>query len=132
VSESDSRERPWAHELDAYRRLGVRELVRFDPELEGAGSLRLWDRVDGALVERELSESLIPSSVLPLYWTIAPADEHAVVLRIAGEQRALVPTRLEPRQAEGPTSCRSAHSRIGRSSATHPQWRVIVSPNATL
>jgi Uma2 family endonuclease len=111
VSESDAGQRPWSHKLQAYGRLGVRELVRFDPERAGAGRLRIWDRVEGALVERVLSDAAIPSSVLPLYWIVAPADEQAVALRIGDEQRLLVPTRLEAREAEAEARKAEAEAR---------------------
>jgi Uma2 family endonuclease len=100
ISDSDATENTWAQKLAAYRRLGVCELVRFDPESSDNTRLRIWDRVEEALVERELSSGFIPSSVLDLHWVIAPAEDHQVALRIAEANRTLVPTRLEARQAE--------------------------------
>lgn len=100
VSDSDAPQKPWLEKLNAYRRLGVRELVRFDPRTEGTQRLRIWDRVEGALVERELCGQHIPSSVLALHWAVAAADEHTIALRIADEHHALFPTRLEARKAE--------------------------------
>lgn len=43
VSDSDASESAWAAKLQRYRRLGVRELVRFDCEASESG-LRVWDR----------------------------------------------------------------------------------------
>jgi Uma2 family endonuclease len=37
----------WDEKLARYHELGVRELVRFDPEGETGKQLRTWDRVDG-------------------------------------------------------------------------------------
>jgi Uma2 family endonuclease len=51
VSGSDASEAVWARKLRKYHRLGVCEVVRFDPE---GGELRIWDYVEGDLVERVL------------------------------------------------------------------------------
>src|SRR6187549_617322 len=53
VSESDARDRFWEPKLEAYRRSGVVELVRFDAD-DARAPLRLWDRLEGDLVEREV------------------------------------------------------------------------------
>src|SRR6185369_2806575 len=89
----DARDRPWERKLAAYRRLGVLELVRFDPEDE-ENPLRLWDRVDGDLVEREVSRhELERSDVLGLYWFTEPSVEAGLALRLcrdaAGRDRLL-------------------------------------------
>ncbi len=47
IRRSDERDRDWDAKLAKYRRLGVRELVRFDPEAEPM-SLRVWDLTVGA------------------------------------------------------------------------------------
>jgi hypothetical protein len=54
VSASDARDRPWDEKLARYRELGVHELVRFDPD--ATQPLRIWDRVDEDLVERDASD----------------------------------------------------------------------------
>ena len=41
ISDADERDRDWGLKLNRYRRLGVSELVRFDPE-ENEGSLRAF------------------------------------------------------------------------------------------
>jgi hypothetical protein len=52
ISKSDARDRPWAAKLARYARLGVAELVRFDGD-DAMQPLRIWDRVEGDLVERD-------------------------------------------------------------------------------
>ena len=111
ISDSDATENSWAQKLAAYRRLGVCELVRFDPESSDNTRLRIWDRVEEALVERELSSGFIPSSVLNLHWVIAPAEDYQVALRIAEANQTLVPTRTEARQAEAEARQAEAEAR---------------------
>jgi Uma2 family endonuclease len=53
VSDSDQGPSDWADTLAKYRRLGVAELVRFDPA-EGQGGLRVWDWFQDDLLERAL------------------------------------------------------------------------------
>jgi len=93
ISDYDSRDRPWSRKLAAYKRSGIIELVRFDPE-DKESPLRLWDRVDGDLVEREISKvELERSDLLGWYWVVEPAPELGRVLRLsrdsAGHERLL-------------------------------------------
>jgi Uma2 family endonuclease len=99
ISDSDANGLVWSQKLTAYGSLGVRELVRFESDAPACARLRIWDRVDDALIERELTTLTAPSSVLALYWVVAPAENHEVSLRIADEQRAIVLTRSEARKA---------------------------------
>jgi len=117
ISESDATENAFAQKLAAYRSLGVCELVRFDPEGLGNGRLRIWDRVKGALVEREHSSGFVPSSVLDLFWVMAPAESHSQALRIADASQTLVPTRLEARQAEAQARQAEAQARQAEAQA---------------
>jgi hypothetical protein len=52
ISACNAREPAWDDKLRRYRELGNRELVRFDPD-DAARPLRIWDRVDDDLVERD-------------------------------------------------------------------------------
>jgi len=93
ISPIDARDRPWARKLAAYQRSGVLELVRFDPE-DARRPLRLWDRLEGDLVEREVSRhELERSDLLDLYWLVEPAPDLGRVLRLsrdsAGRERLL-------------------------------------------
>ncbi len=100
VSDSDASDAAWGTKLMRYRRLGVAELVRFDA-LDVVRPLRLWDRVDGSLTEREVTQQRARSLTLGFEWVVAPAPldglERALRIELDGE---LVQTRLEARRAE--------------------------------
>ncbi len=104
LSPSDTPER-WAlsEKLERYHELGVRELVCFD--LDGRASpgdtarLRVWDLVDGDLVERVIEDErtvcLTLSAVGPAFeWTIGEAGDHPAALRLLRDG-VLVPLDLE-------------------------------------
>ncbi len=95
VSDADAGELPWDRKLSRYRHLGVSELVRFDPA-DDERPLRIWDRVQGALVERELQGVCERSLVLPIKWVVAPADGLPRALRVQRDG-TLVPS---PREAD--------------------------------
>lgn len=102
VSPSDAPHQSWSQNLRRYQSMGVGELVRFDPEAHaGEPTLRIWDRVEGGLLERELGAGSHRSSVMGVRWVVAAADDHATSLRITqgGDSDALVLTRKEARQA---------------------------------
>ena len=66
VSESD---RPtWDEKLQRYHELGVRELVRFDPNAATALRIRVCDLVCGDLVGRENDGARTPFRALVLPW----------------------------------------------------------------
>jgi len=102
ISDDDRAPEVWSAKLQRYRQMGVAELVRFDPESVSDAKLRIWNRVDGALVEREISDARAPSLILEMDWILAPADGFEVALRIAtGESsRQPAPTRAEARRVE--------------------------------
>jgi Uma2 family endonuclease len=101
VSDSDAGIPAWQEKLRRYDRMGVLELVRFDPQTTGAERLRIWDRVDGDLVERLVEGNAAPSSVLPCAWEVAGADDLPVALRLRdGLSGELIPTRAEARLRE--------------------------------
>ena len=86
---------PWQEKLGRYHELGVRELLRFDPEAEAGNRLRAWDRLREDLVERRVADDTTPCLTLGLVWVVRPADDEAVGLRLANEAGVLVETRLE-------------------------------------
>lgn len=103
VSETDDN---WDTKLQKYARLGVRELVSFDAERTPA-VLRIWDRLDSDMVERELSTGSAASNVLPGFWVVVNDAEHGPALRLShdetGTQLFLTPTEAKAeaqRQAE--------------------------------
>jgi Uma2 family endonuclease len=95
VSDSDASEAIWGQQLRKHHRLGVRELVRFDPKI---GELRIWDYVEGDLVERVLVEGE-PTECVPLglFWVVVPDEGSDVMLRLARDKggKDLLPTPVE-------------------------------------
>lgn len=110
LSESDERDRNWNDKLERYRRLGVRELVCFDPEAEPP-SLRVWVAVDGDLVERRVQDLTAPSHCLPGRWTVAEHPTLGSQLRLGRLEGAdLFPT-PEEREREAANLARRAAER---------------------
>jgi len=96
VSRSDARDVAWDQKLAKYRRLGVRELLRFDPA-DREHPLRVWDSVQGDLVERLLlSPDRAECPTLELHWAVVRSAGQ-VSLRLArdAEGRELLPTPVE-------------------------------------
>jgi Uma2 family endonuclease len=121
VSDDDRSPQVWSNKLRRYHQMGVNELVRFDPEPSVEPKLRIWNRVDGALVERMVSNARAPSLIFEMHWLLAPApvEGHAIALRVAagtdGEQ--LLPTRLEARAAEAEARAVEAQARAAETEA---------------
>ncbi|HKO49193.1 MAG TPA: Uma2 family endonuclease [Polyangiaceae bacterium] len=113
ISDDDRSREVWSTKLQRYRQLGVAELVRFDPEAASGGQLRIWNRVDGALVEREVQGSHAPSLILDMDWLVAPADGFELALRIATGEEPRQPalTRSEARKAEADARRAEAEAR---------------------
>jgi Uma2 family endonuclease len=80
----------WEEKFDRYLQAGVEELVWFDPDGPVGERLRVWDRIDGDLVDREVQGDRTPCRTLGLHWVIVPTVEHEATLRLArdpeGEQ----------------------------------------------
>jgi len=103
VSPSDSPPGPWRQKLERYTQCGVGELVRFDPMSRKKPRLRIWDRVDGDLVERDItSPSGHHCDALGLYWCVAVDRRLGIMLRLARDSAGLdlLPTLAEARQQE--------------------------------
>jgi Uma2 family endonuclease len=84
ISDSDERDSDWDAKLQRYRRLGVQELIRFDPEAsEPTRVLRIWDAVEGNLAEREVSGTVAQSRVLPGHWVIVDDAALGPTLRLS-------------------------------------------------
>ena len=102
VSSSDADSESWAEKLAKYHRLGIGELVRFDAD-EPSSPLRVWDYVEGDLVERESGPSPVAECApLGLWWTVHKDAELGPVLRLSRDAagRDLLPTERELREAE--------------------------------
>jgi hypothetical protein len=101
VSDSDAPDLAWEHKLARYHALGASEVVRFDPDLAGGDQLRIWDRVEGDLVERVIDSSATPCRVLGLFWVVVPALGFPATLRLSRdpEGQSLLPTAEETEAA---------------------------------
>ncbi len=102
VSESDRGESEWEAKLERYQASGIGEVVRFDPE--EAALLRVWDRVDGDLIERSPeSSTLRECAALGLWWVVVPSALGAL-LRLArdpdGQELLATPSEERFRLAE--------------------------------
>jgi len=83
VSPSDAGEGEWQSKLLRYRRSGINEIARFDPENIGR-PLRLWDRFDGDLVERDLEgEYALLCDALGVHWRVQNDPTLGHVLRLS-------------------------------------------------
>jgi hypothetical protein len=93
VSPSDSAQGPWDRKLDRFRRLGAREVVRFDAE--DARPVRIWDGIDGDLVERDGADPVFwRCDTLGAYFCVCDGGDQGTTLRLARdcEGRDLLPT----------------------------------------
>ncbi len=105
VSHSDEGEEAWETKLERYRASGIGEVVRFDPD-DPERPIRVWDHVDGDLVERARpDDGVFECTSLGLYWVALPHLQLDRVLRLARDRagRDLVPT---PAGGRGPRSPR--------------------------
>lgn len=92
----------WEEKLSSYHELGVSELVRFDAEQPEGRRLRVWDRVEGDLVERVIAGDRTPCLTLGLAWTVRtitalPAD--VLGLRLVDDEGRWLETREEKTEA---------------------------------
>jgi Uma2 family endonuclease len=113
VSPSEAPPEPWAAKLERYTQCGVPEVVRFDPDHPRV-KLRIWDRVDGDLVERDLaSPDALKCDALNLYWHVAPHPVLGPMLRLAHDSAGsgLLPTLAEARQHEAEARQRETEAR---------------------
>ncbi|WP_437586161.1 Uma2 family endonuclease [Sorangium sp. So ce1000] len=116
VSASDRRDADWSTKLARYQSSGIGEVVRFDPD--GEQPLRVWDRVEGELLERAPeSAHLCECVALGLWWVIAPSPS-GPMLRLSRDREGsqLVPTVGEERVR---LEAEVAQARTARSAAEH-------------
>lgn len=101
VSPSDTSKAEWGVKLARYRKAGINEVARFDPEDESR-PLRLWDRFEGDLVERKLGgENALLCDTLGLYWCVRSDATLGRVLRLSRDAlgEAFLPSALERERA---------------------------------
>jgi Uma2 family endonuclease len=83
VSDSDASDRAFDEKVRRYHEMGVRELVRFDPDAPAGARIRAWDLVQGDLVERVVEGDRTPCSTLGLWWVVVPGAGYPAALRLA-------------------------------------------------
>jgi hypothetical protein len=80
-----------------YHELGIKELVRFDPEGSEGRRLRTWDRVREDLVERRIAGDRTPCLTLGLNWIVCPIEGQPAGLRLVDDDARLLEA---PEEAE--------------------------------
>lgn len=111
VSDSDEAEEDWDTKLERYHASGIAEVVRFDPD-DGERPVRVWDHVDGDLVEREPPEDgVLECARLGLFWVVLPHPAFVRALRLARDRegRDLLPT---PEEAEARARQEETRARV--------------------
>jgi hypothetical protein len=114
---SDSDEPSWQKKLERYRRLGVSELVWFDPELPER-PLRIWDFVGDDLLERCLPEPCAQSRHLGGYWLAIEQPGIGLTLRLSRDEGG---TWLFPTPAEREAAARQAEAAARQAEAAARQ-----------
>ncbi|HEY0469881.1 MAG TPA: Uma2 family endonuclease [Polyangiaceae bacterium] len=97
VDPSDAQDASWQIRFARYRRSGINEIARFDPEDLGR-PLRLWDRFDGDLVERDLEgENALLCDALGVHWCVRSDPTLGHVLRLSHDAlgQTLLPSARE-------------------------------------
>jgi len=110
VSPYDTGDSVWLEKLTRYRRSGISEIVRFDAEDIGR-PLRLWDRLDGDLVERDLEgEHALLCDALGVHWCVRSDPTLGYGLRLSHDPLGcnLLPTAVERERAAAVESERAA------------------------
>jgi hypothetical protein len=117
ISASDAEEGPWESKLSRFERLGTFELVRFDPAARER-LLRIWDRVDGSLVERDPDDAgFTRCDWLDAWWSTYTDAVLGRALRLARDPsgasvyKTPVEGEAEARQREAEARQREAEAR---------------------
>jgi Uma2 family endonuclease len=97
----------WDDKLASYHELGVKELVRFDPEAPEGQRLRIWDRVREDLVERQIGADRTPCLTLGLNWIVCPVQGEPVGLRLANDAGQLLEAPEEAAEARAQAESRA-------------------------
>ncbi len=88
VSASDRRDDDWAEKMARYQATAVGEVVRFDAS-DTKQPIRVWDRIEGDLVERAAHAANLRECVaLGLWWVVVPSA-YGPQLRLARDPRGL-------------------------------------------
>jgi len=135
VSASDRRDADWTAKLTRYQASGITEVARFDP-MNASQPLRIWDRIDGELLERSPESTLLRECVaLGLWWVVVPSA-YGPMLRIArdrdGEQLLPTPSEERLRLAEELGAERKARTLAEHERALAEQERALAEQERTL
>jgi Putative restriction endonuclease len=107
VSDSDAPDITWEHKLARYHALGASEIVRFDPDAAPSEQLRVWDRVEGDLIERVVEGAATPCRTLGHFWVVVPALGFPAALRLSRDPEG---QHLLPTAEEGEAAAREAEA----------------------
>jgi Uma2 family endonuclease len=94
----------WDEKLARYHELGVKELVRFDPDARVGQRVRAWDRVRDDLVERQIEGDRSSCLTLGLNWTVGAAAGEPVGLRLVNDAGRVLPAPEEAAEARADTA----------------------------
>jgi Uma2 family endonuclease len=112
ISETDGTDRAFQEKLARYRQAGIAEVVRFDPRIEQP--LRLWDFIDGDLVERDLNDpESLHCDALGFYWCVCEQNKPGEPQRVLRLARDVAGTELLPTPTEAAeTSAKALLARV--------------------
>jgi Uma2 family endonuclease len=120
VSPNEGAGLTWEEKFARYHELGVKELLRFDPDKPEGERLRAWDRVRDDLVEREIMGDRTPCLLLGLAWTVrmvrSPIGE-ALGLRLVDDEGRLLETYDEKEAAAHAKLVEAAEARAQEQAA---------------
>lgn len=116
IDDSDEGEPDWNEKLTRYRASGIGEVVRFDPQ-DRARPIRIWDAVDGDLLERSPKDpDLYACEALGLWWTVVNDAKIGPMLRLSRDREGhdLLPTpeEAEAKSREAEAKSREANERL--------------------
>jgi Uma2 family endonuclease len=134
TSASDANEGPWDQKLDRFRRLGAKEIVRFDPE-DAERPLRIWDGADGDVTERDPADpGFNRCDTLSMYLCVYRDAELGPALGVArdAEGRDRLPTPAEARKRADEARQREAEARKQADEARQKAERRIAELEAEL
>jgi hypothetical protein len=113
VSASDDAEGPWETKIDRFRRIGVAEVVRFDPN-DRARPVRIWDHVAGDLVERDPADPAFAwCDALGAYFCVRSDPDRGPTLRLSRDAQGtdIFPTPSEALKVEAGARKREQEAR---------------------
>ena len=89
MSAADTGWGEWDRKIDRYQEAGIQEIVRFDPASPEGRRLRVWDRVQGDLVERSTEGDRTPCATLGVHWVVKDDAKLGAMLRLACDEAGL-------------------------------------------